>query len=147
MFSFASLANEILVAEIYCLLDNYVKLIYRNLVNCQLQEQANNLDCSPHFSFFFFFFFFSTVCFFFFCNWFMVFTGSIIIYTITLASPKPEGAKEVKDWELNVLCCRSSVISFKLVPVFILRTNPQSWMTAQSSVEAASMKCHWSFSA
>ena len=64
-------------------------------MNCQLQEQANNLDCSPHFSFFFFFFLVQFVSSFFAIDLWSLQVG--IIYTITLASPKPEGAKEVKD--------------------------------------------------
>lgn len=80
-------------------------------------------------------------------TWILIPVLFFIFISSTFNEISRKGTKEVEDWELNVLCCRSSVISFKLVPVFILRTNPQSWTTAQSSVEAASMKCHWSFSA
>ena len=39
------------------LLGCHVNLIYRNLVNCQLQEQEHNLYCSPLFSLLLFYFF------------------------------------------------------------------------------------------
>ena len=61
-------------------------LIYRNLINCQLQEQVHNLYysplCSPPL-----FYFFNQVFFLVF-NWFMVFRGEILISACTIISTK-----------------------------------------------------------
>lgn len=46
--------------------------------------------------------------------------------TSALTEISRKGAREVEDLELNVLCCRSNVISLELVPISVLRTNPQS---------------------
>ena len=76
---------EILTSNI--LLVCYVNLIYRNLVNCQLQEQVHNLY-STLFSLTLFCFYLIQFFFFFFCNWFMVFKGDILIFAFTTNSAK-----------------------------------------------------------
>ena len=50
------------------LLGCYVNLVYRNLVNCQLQEQVHNRYCSPLFSLILFYLFFKYSFSLLFCN-------------------------------------------------------------------------------
>ena len=110
-----------------------VNLIFKNLVNCQLQEQVDNLQCSPLFSLPLFYFFLSSFLFLFLIDlWSLLVKSQYLlaqlslprVCTITFAGLEPKRCKlaETKCILQNCIeiCLKTPNAQFELKNSFLL---------------------------